>query len=203
MGQGATRGTRRRMVQLQVDRRRQVHVAQGDFGQDIRIQISRTGRHVRRCRDQKEVILRIHRRQEAVPAHRLRQVRQCQREHPRYRSPDRVALCDAQQLHSGQVLYQADTRLPDAGYGGVAPFAMQLRPGVRKRHPGRPGASQRQQPRHLRQCRADHEALHRAQFQRQHGRQPLRARARRRPRRSGGWTSSGWKTSPNSRTKPT
>ena len=203
MGQGATRGTRRRMVQLQVDRRRQIHVAQGDFGRDIRIEISRTGRHVRRCRSQEEIILRFHRRQEAVPAHRLRQVRQCQREHPRDRSPDRVALCDAQQLHSGQVLYQADTGLPDAGHGGVAPFAMQLRPGVRERHPGRPGAPRRQQPRHLRQCRADHEALHRAQFQRQHGRQPLRARARRRPRRRRGWTSSGWKTSPNSRTKPT
>ena len=88
--------------------------------------------HVRRRGRQEEIILRIHQQRQAVPAHRLRQVRQCQR--PRDRSPDRVALRDAQQLHSGQVLYQADTGLQAAGHGRVAPLAMQLRPGVRQRN---------------------------------------------------------------------
>ena len=103
---------------------------------------------------------------------------------PGDRSPDRVALCDAQQLHSGQVLYQADAGLQDAGHGGVAPLAMQLRPGVRQRNPDRPRGRRRQQPRHLRQRRADHEALHRAQLQRQHERKSVRDRAHRRSCRS-------------------
>ena len=159
---------------FELDRRQQVHVAQGDFGRDIRNEISRSGDHVHRRRRQEEIILRLHQQRQAVPAHRLRQVRRCQR--PRHRSPDRVALRDAQQLHSGQVLYQAAAGLQDAGHGRVAPFAMQLRPGVRQRNADRPRGRRRQQPRHLRQCRADHEALHRAQLQRQHERKSVRDR---------------------------
>ncbi len=137
--------------------------------------------HVRRRRHQEEIVLRIHRRQEAVPAHRLRQVRRCQRR--RDRDPDRVALRDAQQFHSGQVVYQADAGLQVAGHGGVASFAMQLRPGVRQRNPDRRRGRCRQQPWHLRQRRADHEALHRAQLQRQHERKSVRNRAYGRSRR--------------------
>ena len=119
------------------------------------------------------------------------------------RSPDRDTLRDAQQLHPGQVLRQADAGLPDDGYGGPAQFAVQLRPCVRERNVDRPRRRRRQRPRHLRQCRADHEALHRTQFQRQYERQSVRDRAQRTIFSKSGWNSSGSKASRSSRTKPT
>ena len=99
---------------------------------------------VHRRRDQEEVVLRLDRRQEALPPHRLRQVQQHQR--GRDRSTDRIALCDPQQLQTGQVLYQADARLPHAADGRFAQFAVQLRPRVRERNSDRPRARRRNLP---------------------------------------------------------
>jgi hypothetical protein len=67
------------------------------------------------------------------------------------RGADRNALCDAQQLQTGQVLHQADAGLPDAPDGRPAQFAVQLRQGVRERGPDRRGTGQRHLPGDLRQ----------------------------------------------------
>ena len=61
--------------ELRMDRGRQIHMAQGDLGGDLRDQVSRAD-DVHRRRHQEEVVLRLDRRQQAVPAHRLRQVQQ-------------------------------------------------------------------------------------------------------------------------------
>src|SRR6185295_15996810 len=116
---------------VRLEGRQQVHVAQSGHGRDIGDKISCADDvHGRRC--QKEIVLRLDRRQEALPAYRLRQVQQLQR--GRDRSPDRVALRDAQQFQTGQVLHQADAGLQVAGYGRVAQFAVQLRPSIRERN---------------------------------------------------------------------
>ena len=67
----------------------------------------------------------------------------------------------------------------------------------------RPRGRRRQQPRHLRQRRADHEALHRAQLQRQHEGKSVRDSSITTISSKRGWTSSGWSPSPSSRTRPT
>ena len=77
------------------------------------------------------------------------------------------------------VIYPAAAGLQVACDGRIAPFALQFRPGVREWNAGRPRGRWRQQPGYLRQRRTDHEALHRAQFQRQHAGQPVRNRASR------------------------
>ena len=86
-------------VQLRMDRRRQVHMAQGDLGRDIRDEISRADQ-VHRRRHQEEVVLRLDRPATSLACTSISA--SSRRQRPRDRGPDRVALRDAQQLHSGR-----------------------------------------------------------------------------------------------------
>ena len=198
VGCGAKRGAGRRPVQLRMDRRQPVHVAQGRLGRDFRNQVPRQD-HVHRCGHQEEIVLRLHRQRQALPACRLRQVDDANGRIEALIGSRYVTLNNSiqdksyiKQTLGYRMLDMADLPNSRCNYARVFVNGMLIGQGVGGVNS--PGIYVNAEP--------IMKQLHRAQFQRKYERQSVRARASRRfPRREAG-SSSGWKPSPNSRTKP-
>ena len=139
LGQGTKRRAERRPVRLRLDRRQPIHLAQGDFGRDIRdadfprvrrspTSASRRSRSAApsttRSRASTSTSARFNDANEAVTEALIGS---------RY-----VTLNNSIQDKSYR---QADAGLPDAGDGWPAQLSVQLRPGVRERNADRPRAS--------------------------------------------------------------
>ena len=165
-------------VQLRLDGRQPIHVAQGDLGRRYPEQVS--------------------------PRPRRSPASESRRNPSADRSTARSPACTSTSANSAATVASAaedligsryltlNNSIQDPSYvrqplgytltrhGRAAALAMQFRSGAGQREADRPGRRRRQRPRRLRQHRTDHEALHRTELQRQPERQPVRARTPRR-----------------------
>ena len=170
-GTSSARGAEERPLRMGMDRRRQIHVAQGGRGRDWdTIPRADTFEDVASRRNRS----RVHRRQEAVRPHRSRQVQQTTEDAAEALIGTRYVTLNNSKQDNSYIRQRSATACwrwqgcptRDATTHGCS--STELRSAK---------ASAAKCFRDLRQRRAGHEALHRAQFQRQHERKSLRDRA--------------------------